>query len=144
MKWFARRSTRAVSHGYSLIDEHLAVAGNLATDATVRVEGRIEGTQHRVGKLIVGANATVVGEVEAHEVIVAGTLAGNLTVHGRVEVKHSATVHGDIRAAAVMLEDGGTVHGHLMVHPVDAEAARSATPTLLLTPSRAAAAIPQS
>ena len=52
MRWFARRSTRAISHGHSLIDDCVEIAG--------------------------------------------------LMVRGRVEVKHTATVHGDIRAAAAI------------------------------------------
>lgn len=144
MKLFGRRSTRPIAQGYSLIDDQLAVVGNLATDGTVRVEGRLEGTRHRAGKLIVGASATVIGDIEAHEVIVAGMLAGNLEVRGRVEVKHAAAVHGDIRAASVLLEDGGRVHGHLMVRPLETNAQEHAgAAPLLLTPSRAAAAIPQ-
>ena len=141
MKWFARRSTRPVSDGYSLVDEQLAVAGNLSTEGTVRVEGHVEGTHHRVGRLIVGGSASVLGDVEAHEVVVAGTLVGDLHVRGRVQVKSTATVRGDIRAAAVMLEDGGTVHGHLMVQSLEAAAEDATARPALLTPSRAAAAL---
>lgn len=140
MKWFVRRSTRRMSDGYSLVDHHLAIVGNLVTDGTVRVEGLLEGTHHRAGKLIVGASATVIGDVEAQEVVVAGTLSGDLHVHGRVDIKRCATVTGDIRAAAVMLEDGGTVHGHLIVRPAE-DAHRAASPgRLTLTPSTAAPA----
>ncbi len=143
MKWFTRRSAKRIGDGYSLVDHQLAVVGNVSTDGTVRVEGRLEGTQHRAGKLIIGANATVVGEIEAHEVIIAGTLSGDLRVDGRVEVKRTATVNGDINAAAVMLEDGGTVHGHLVVWPRQHEAVVEPERRIALTPSHAAAALSQ-
>ena len=67
--------------------------------------------------LIVGVNGAVIGDVEAREVIVGGTLVGTVTVAGRVEVQASATVQGDIRAEAVLLHEGGTVNGHVAIHP---------------------------
>jgi cytoskeletal protein CcmA (bactofilin family) len=56
-------------------------------------------------------------------VIVGGTLVGTLTVAGRVEVQASATVQGDIRAEAVLLHEGGTVHGHVAIHPAGSASA---------------------
>ena len=92
------------------------------TQGTIRVDGRVEGYLHRVqyddhrlGRRRRGGN------IEAREVVIGGEVLGNLVVDGRVEVKESGTVRGDIRATAVMLEEGGTVHGHVLVHPIDAD-----------------------
>ena len=118
MRLVPRKSSRpSTATGYSVIDDQLSIAGDLNTDGTVRVDGRVEGTLHRADTLIVGVNGTVIGDVEAREVIVGGTLVGTLTVAGRVEVQASATVQGDIRAEAVLLHEGGTVNGHVAIHP---------------------------
>ena len=119
MRLVPRKSSRpANATGYSVIDDQLSIVGDLNTEGTVRVDGRVEGTLHRADTLIVGVNGAVIGDVEAREVIVGGTLVGKLTVAGRVEVQASATVQGDIRAEAVLLHEGGTVHGHVAIHPV--------------------------
>lgn len=145
MKMFSRRPARPTSDGYSIVDEHLTIVGDISTDGTVRIDGRIEGTVHRTSKMIIGAGASVTGNVEAHEVVIGGELTGDLVVHGRVEVQKSGTVRGDIRAAAVMLEEGGTVHGHVVVHPLDSDTpAIGGDRRLVLTPSRAVAAVSQS
>ena len=145
MKMFARHSDRPASDGYSVVDEHLTIAGDLSTDGTVRVDGRVEGTLHRTNTMIIGAGASVIGNVEARQVVIGGELTGNLVVSGRVEVQKSGTVRGDIRAAAVLLEEGGTVHGHVVVHPLDADMpAIGGERRLVLTPSRAVAAVSQS
>jgi cytoskeletal protein CcmA (bactofilin family) len=121
MRLVPRKSSRpSTATGYSVIDDQLSIAGDLNTDGTVRVDGRVEGTLHRADTLIVGVNGAVIGDVEAREVIVGGTLVGTLTVAGRVEVQASATVQGDIRAEAVLLHEGGTVHGHVAIHPAGA------------------------
>jgi cytoskeletal protein CcmA (bactofilin family) len=145
MKMFARHSDRPASDGYSVVDENLTIAGDLSTDGTVRVDGRVEGTLHRTNTMIIGAGASVIGNVEARQVVIGGELTGNLVVSGRVEVQKSGTVRGDIRAAAVLLEEGGTVHGHVVVHPLDADMpAIGGERRLVLTPSRAVAAVSQS
>ena len=142
MKLFARRSARPASDGYSVIDANLSITGDLATDGTVRVDGRIEGELHRTDTMIIGDGACVVGNVEAREVVIGGQLTGTLRVSGRVEVQQSGTVRGDIHAAAVLLAEGGTIHGHVVVHPLDADTpAIGGDRRLTLTPGRAVAAV---
>jgi cytoskeletal protein CcmA (bactofilin family) len=130
----------AVSDGYSVIDAHLSIQGDIATDGTVRVDGRIDGTLHRADTLIIGAGGAVIGNIEAREVVVGGELTGDLAVRGRVEIQKTATVRGDIRAAAVGLEEGGTVHGHVIVHSLESEMPVIGERRLMLTPSRSVAA----
>lgn len=145
MKLFAPRPAPLVSDGYSIVDKHLSITGDIATDGTVRVDGRVEGTLHRTNTMIIGAGAVVIGNVEAREVVVGGDVTGDLVVSGRVEVKQSGTVRGDIRAAAVMLEEGGTIHGHVLVHPLDSDMpAIGGDRRLMLTPNRGVAAVSNS
>ncbi|WP_411281521.1 bactofilin family protein [Gemmatimonas sp.] len=136
MSMFSRRPARAATSGYSVIDDELMISGDICTKGTIRVDGRVEGAVHRADTLIIGAGGTVVGNIEAREVVIGGTLHGNLTVSERVEVQATATVRGDIRAEAVQLLEGGAVHGHIAIGPMDA----SVTPMplerrLALTPS---------
>ena len=142
MGMFARRSTQPRSDGYAVIDKHLSIAGDLTTDGTVRVDGRVEGSLHRIDRMIVGDGACVIGDVEAREVVIGGELTGSLRVTGRVEIQPTGTVRGDIHAAAVLLAEGGTVQGHLLVRPLDSEMpAIEGERRLALTPGRAVAAI---
>ena len=144
MKMFARRSARPASAGYSVIDDDLSISGDLHTEGTVRVDGRVEGAMHRADTLIIGVGGTVIGNVEAREVVIGGELCGSLSVSGRVEVQASATVQGDIHAAAVMLQEGGKVHGHVAVHAIGSDSiAIPAERRLALTPSRAVQAVAQ-
>ena len=120
MSIFARRRRApvapAVSDGYSVIDAHLSIQGDIATDGTVRVDGRIDGTLHRADTLIIGAGGVLIGNIEAREVVVGGELTGDLSVRGRVEIQKTATVRGDIRAAAVGLDESETLR---IIEPLD-------------------------
>src|SRR6185436_19937380 len=103
------------SQGYSVIHDRLTIRGELDTDGTVRVEGRVEGPTHRVGTLIVGAGGFVVGNVEARDVVVAGQIQGNVHAAGRIEIEAGASIVGEIRANLVILREGATVHGQVSI-----------------------------
>lgn len=144
MKLFARRPTHAAASGYSVIDHALTISGDICTTGTIRVDGRVEGALHRADTLIIGAGGVVVGNVEAREVVAGGEICGNLTITERVEIQPTATIRGDIRAAAVHLLEGGSVHGHIAIHPIGADIVPiPAERRLALTPSVGSRAIGQ-
>src|SRR3954463_5923685 len=103
------------SQGYSVIHDRLTIRGELDTDGTVRVEGRVEGPAHRVGTLIVGVGGFVVGDVEARDVVVAGQIQGNVHASGRIQIETGASVLGQIRANAMVLLEGATIHGQVSI-----------------------------
>jgi cytoskeletal protein CcmA (bactofilin family) len=103
------------SQGYSVIHDRLTIRGELDTDGTVRVEGRVEGPSHRAGTLIVGAGGFVVGNVEAKDVVVAGQIQGNVHASGRLEIEAGASVLGEIRANLMILREGATIHGQVSI-----------------------------
>ena len=103
------------SQGYSVIHDRLVIRGELDTDGTVRVEGRVEGPTHRVTTLIVGAGGFVVGDVEAKDVTVAGQIQGNVHASGRIEIEAGASVLGNINANLMVLREGATIHGQVSI-----------------------------
>ena len=98
-----------------VVDERLTIRGNIDTDGTVRVDGRVEGSSHFAGTLIVGVGGLVVGHVEAKEVVVAGQIHGNVQARGRIEIESGAAVHGEVRAHAMVLREGGMVDGRVSI-----------------------------
>jgi cytoskeletal protein CcmA (bactofilin family) len=103
------------SSGYSVINDRLTIRGELDTDGTVRVDGRVEGPSHRAGTLIIGPGGFVVGDVTARDVIVAGQIQGNVHATGRIQIEVGASVLGQIRANSMVLLEGATIHGQVSI-----------------------------
>jgi cytoskeletal protein CcmA (bactofilin family) len=145
---FTLRANLPSATAYSVVDEQLVIRGEISTEGTIRVDGRIEGRLHRADTLIVGTNGVVVGDIEAREVIVAGTIEGNIVADRRVELQASASVRGDIRSAAMLLHEGASMNGHLIVarHEMPVEGRRlelASTTAATTTAERAAIAAPR-
>lgn len=125
MKLFGARAARR-PRGLSVIDDRLTIRGEIDTDGTIRVDGHVEGGLHRAGMLIVGARGGLVGDVEAGDVIVAGTIHGDVHATGRVEIEPGAAVHGEIRANQMLLREGAMLYGRVSI---------GATPVSTATPA---------
>ncbi|MBA3889522.1 MAG: polymer-forming cytoskeletal protein [Gemmatimonadaceae bacterium] len=144
MGMFRRQSEDAAplgSTGYTVLDAHVVVRGDIETNGTLRIDGRLEGNVLRAGSVVVGPTGSVVGNVFAAEMVLGGSINGNVDVDRRVELEATAIVVGDIAADAILIHEGGKVHGRLQIRSEAAERERakaSSGPTLRL-PSPAAA-----
>lgn len=119
MSLFSRRETSPIpSTNFSVIDSHLTVHGDLETDGALRIDGRVEGSVHRADLIVIGQGASVVGDITAREVIVGGAVTGNIYAAQRTELQTSGIVAGDIRSAAILVQEGGVVQGRLYIHPI--------------------------
>jgi len=85
--------------------------GKLAFDGTVRIDGDFKGDINSDGKLVVGDNATIEGNVSVGVAVVSGALTGTLRAKTLVELKPHARVNGDIVTAALVIDRGAHFDG---------------------------------
>lgn len=123
--------------GYSLLDSQLSVDGDIATIGSLRIDGRLSGSILRADTVVLGVGATMVGNVNAREVIVGGALTGTITATDRVELQTTAIVNGDIRTQVVLVQEGGVINGRVeMQPPPGSSASASGTSAAALPGSR--------
>ena len=119
MGLFSRRETSPIpTTNFSVFDAHMSVTGDVETDGAIRIDGRLEGSINRADLVVIGEGASIVGDVTAREVIVAGAVTGNIFSKQRTELFSNSIVAGDIRSAAILIQEGGVVQGRLFIHPV--------------------------
>ena len=123
MRLLSRRASapqQAPGSGYSLLDSQLTVDGDIDTQGSLRIDGRLNGSIRRADTVVLGAGASMNGDVSAREVIVGGTLTGNVYATERVELQLTAIVTGDITAQVVVVQEGGVVNGRVQMQPPEA------------------------
>jgi cytoskeletal protein CcmA (bactofilin family) len=101
----------------SIIGPGMNITGDLVTDGTVRVEGRIEGTVRAGKAVIVGNGGEVVGDVITQDAVIGGRLRGTLVAESRLELQATCDIEGQIRAPAqhLKLEEGARFNGQIQM-----------------------------
>jgi cytoskeletal protein CcmA (bactofilin family) len=128
-----------------VLGKSVIVKGQIVGREDLTIDGEVEGTvelqEHR---LTVGPNGKVVATVKAREVVVLGTLHGNVETRDKIHIRKDAKLVGDIRTARIEIEDGAYFKGNIDIVRTEAKAAPSTQPkpqgTATATPAAAAAA----
>lgn len=105
--------------------------GELSFEKGVRVFGQFEGTINTKGQLHIAKGSRVKADVTAGNVDVDGDVKGNLSASGKVQLKATARLEGDLRTARLEVADGATFIGNCIVGGDDqakAQAAKQAKP----------------
>jgi cytoskeletal protein CcmA (bactofilin family) len=74
------------------------------------IEGSITLTE---SQLTVGPNARVHADVNVRDIVVFGQLTGNVKATGRVDLRQSAFVSGDILAGRLSIEESAVLKGRV-------------------------------
>jgi cytoskeletal protein CcmA (bactofilin family) len=113
------------------IGKSLVVKGHITGKEDLVIDGRLEGdVELPENRLTVGQTGHVQGGIRAREIIVIGTVQGNLEASERVEIKKNARVIGDLKAMRPVIEDEAYFKGNVETIRVDApkQAARPPAP----------------
>ena len=102
------------AEGSTVIGKAVIIRGDLSGSEDLYMDGDIEGSITLLeSRLTIGPNARVHADVHARDVVVLGQLTGNVIATGRVDLRESARVAGDIVAARLAIEESVTLKGHV-------------------------------
>jgi cytoskeletal protein CcmA (bactofilin family) len=106
------------------------------------VDGTVEGTvEVAENKLTIGPHGTIQAAIKAREVLVLGTIQGNVEAIERLEIRKDAKLLGDIRTARIVIEDGAYFKGSIdIIKPEPVKAAAKPAPAAAPEPVKASPA----
>ena len=94
----------------TLIGEGCIFEGNLNLTTATRIDGKVRGNIKSDGMLIIGENGSVEGDINCSEILIYGTVIGNIDAQ-RVELKKGSSLTGDMRVDALVIEEGALYNG---------------------------------
>jgi cytoskeletal protein CcmA (bactofilin family) len=89
--------------------------GQVSVQGETRVDGTIRGTLRGTGRLELGPESRVEGDIECEDVRSEGAIVGPVVAHRRAELGPGASLEGDIDAPAVEVADSAVWNGHARV-----------------------------
>jgi cytoskeletal protein CcmA (bactofilin family) len=94
------------------IGKSVQIRGEVKGSEDLLVDGVVEGTITLTeSRLTIGPNARVQANVSARDVVVIGSLDGDIDATGRVELRAGANLKGDIHAARLSIEENALFSG---------------------------------
>jgi len=111
-------------HETAWLGSSLQVKGEITGTEDLLIDGAVEGLIHLdERKLTVGATAKVTADINARDVVVYGTVKGNVRAKGRIEIKKDGAIIGNLTTAQIVIEDGAGFKGTIEIDRSVAEQA---------------------
>jgi len=133
----------AAETGAASIGKSVEIRGEVKGSEDLTIDGHVEGTITLTdSKLIIGPTARVHADVSARDVVILGTLHGNVTAGARIELRNGANVTGDIRSTRLSIEEGSVFCGKVDLTAPSAAPARPPAPVVAVAGLAAGAGAP--
>lgn len=110
-KQMARSYGDEASQQINILGEGTKIKGDIIASGDIRIDGEMVGNLATKGKLVVGNNGKIDGQVHAANIEVAGLIKGKVTASELLNMKSSAKIEGDIVAGKLAVEPGAVFTG---------------------------------
>lgn len=112
------------AEGSTVIGKSVVLRGEISGKEDLYLDCDLEGTiTLPENRLTLGPDARIVANVAVADLIVLGNLTGNVHATGRVELRQSAVVTGDIIAGRLSIEESAVLKGRVELRSGDAQTA---------------------
>jgi cytoskeletal protein CcmA (bactofilin family) len=122
-----RTSTPDDETGETLVGPAIAIRGRIEGEEDLRVEGRVEGSISLTETLYVEPGGVILAQIEARDVVISGIVIGDVSAINSVTLNKNAKLVGNISAPRVIIADGASFRGDVVMEGEDLQAARERT-----------------
>jgi cytoskeletal protein CcmA (bactofilin family) len=113
----------------AFIGKSVEVRGEIRGGEDLIVEGQVEGMiTLSESRLTIGANARVQANIAARDIVIQGTVIGEVKASGRVELRQGCQVTGDIHTVRLSIEDNAIFQGKVDLIQQTPPATRETSP----------------
>ena len=121
-----KKDTNGSSSSFdTLVGVNTIFDGNIESEGTVRVDGKVKGYLKISGDVYVGPDAVIKGNIFGNNVHISGNVEGNVVSKGVLRILSTARLIGDINVHSFVADEGGIFQGKC--HMIEAEAEVAAT-----------------
>lgn len=99
----------------SIIGEGSVFEGKFYVAGTIKIDGKFEGDIRTEGSLQVGTNGKIKTNIQAREVVLAGTMIGDINATEEVNLTETGRLMGDINAPVVNIANGVVLKGSVNI-----------------------------
>lgn len=90
----------------NVIGKKTTISGDIISEGDFRIDGIVEGSIQAKGKVIIGKEGRVAGEITCANAEIEGHISGNLVVENMLSLKASSSVTGEVVIGKLTVEPG--------------------------------------
>lgn len=105
----------------TIIGENSTITGNIESDSSIKVMGRVDGSIKAAGDVMILLNAVINGDIWAENLTIAGTVKGNLHVKNNLHLESTARVRGDMELHSLVTDEGAIFEGNCKMSDLTAD-----------------------
>ena len=127
----ARTPPPAAATPTAAIGTSMRIKGEIHTREELLVDGDVEGVMESESLLTVGPNGKVRANIKAREVVIFGSVHGNVEVTGKIAIREQGSLIGNIKSAGISIDDGAYFKGSIDITRPDPKAAARNEPKIV-------------
>ena len=93
------------------IAQDTRITGNIDSDGDIRIDGILDGILNCKGRVVLGPEARIRGEIHSYTAEISGTVEGEITVTDLLSLKSTAVITGDLIMGRFSVEPGARFSG---------------------------------
>ena len=113
------------------IGRSMRIKGEIHTREELMVDGEVEGVMESESLLTVGPNGKVKANIKAREVVIFGSVHGNVEVTGKIAIREQGSLIGNIKSAGISIDDGAYFKGSIDITRPDPKASAKNEPKIV-------------
>ena len=105
----------------TLIEVGTLIKGEIIFENELFIMGEVEGdlnSDSDLARLIVSKTGKVQGEIRVPNVVINGTIVGNVRASENLEISGTARIFGDLHYSTIEIKGGSLITGRLFAEPI--------------------------
>jgi cytoskeletal protein CcmA (bactofilin family) len=103
--------------GPATIAKSLEIKGEVICSDWLYIDGKVEGSISQPGgRVTISRDAQVAANISAREVVVLGTVRGNIDASDRVDIRSESSLIGDVITQRISIGDGAFFEGSMEIN----------------------------
>ena len=91
----------------------MSIKGEIRAREELLVDGEVEGSLESQSLITVGPSGKVKANIQAREVVIYGSVRGNVEVSEKIAIREQGSLIGDIKSAGISIDDGAYFKGSI-------------------------------
>jgi cytoskeletal protein CcmA (bactofilin family) len=127
--------------GTAVIGKSVMIKGQIFSREDLTVDGEVEGSiELQENRLTIGPHGKLRAGVKAREIVVLGTINGNVEAGDKIDIRKDARLVGDLKTSRIVIEDGAYFKGSIDIIKLEAKPTPAPAPAPAQQPAKAAPA----